>query len=76
MSTLGPQTNLGLLDTTLRPDDFNFYREVSQTAHELKATQEQAALYYATKQAEDALAEGRLEDHRFWTAVAATMTPR
>jgi hypothetical protein len=61
---------------TERTDSFDFYREVSQTAHELGATHGQSALSYATKQAERAHAEGRLDDHRFWGAVAATMTPR
>jgi len=51
--------------------DHEFWTEVGSTAHELGITYGGSAVSYAERKAERALAEGKPEEHRFWTAVAA-----
>jgi hypothetical protein len=56
--------------------DDNFWIEVNRVAHELGIAHGWSAASYATKQAESALTEGKSEEHRFWAAVAASLTRR
>jgi hypothetical protein len=57
-------------------DKFDFYRKVNQTAFELGQRHGWTAHGYAAKLAAEARAEGDEEDHRFWSAVEAALTPR
>jgi hypothetical protein len=51
--------------------------EVGRKAHELEARHGMdGALRQAQKISEEARADGDLDDHRFWKAVAAMLTPR
>jgi hypothetical protein len=56
--------------------DHQFWMEVNRAAYELGMAHGWSAASYAAKKAERALAEDKLEEHRFWTAVAAANTPR
>jgi len=56
--------------------DHQFWMEVSRAAHELGIAHGRSAASYAAKKAESALAEGKSDEHRFWTAVAAANTVR
>jgi GNAT superfamily N-acetyltransferase len=50
--------------------------EVCRKAHELEAMHGRFALSYATKIAEQALAENKPYEHSLWKAVAAALAPR
>jgi hypothetical protein len=57
-------------------DHDQFYLEVDRRAHELEASHGQGAHAYASRMAENALAAGEADEHRFWKAVAAALQPR
>jgi hypothetical protein len=61
---------------TEETSDHQFWMEVNRAAYELGIAHGCSAASYAAKKAEHALAEDRLEERRFWTAVAAANTPR
>jgi hypothetical protein len=52
------------------------YVEVSRKAYELSYAHGRNARAYAAKLAAAALAEGQIEEHHFWKAVEAALTPR
>ncbi len=53
------------------------YVEVGRMAHELTATHGHPwDRLYAARLAEEALARGEADAHRFWRAVERTLTPR
>nr|WP_294816893.1 hypothetical protein [uncultured Sphingomonas sp.] len=53
------------------------YVEVGRRAHELEARHGMdGALRQAQNISEEARVDGDLDDHRFWKAVAAMLTPR
>ena len=57
-------------------DQFEFYRKVNQTAHEMRQRHGWGAHGYAAKLSKKAEIEGNDEDRAFWQAVEATLTPR
>ena len=56
--------------------DGDFRMEVRRMSYELSVAHGRSALSYATKQAERALVEAEPDEHAFWSAVAASLTPR
>jgi hypothetical protein len=58
-------------------EKFRFHIEVGRAAHEI-AVRHGAwnGLSYAQRLAEEALASGQTDEHKFWTAVANSLRPR
>ena len=56
--------------------DSDFWIEVGRVAHELSVSHGRSAVSYATKEAERTLAEAKPDEHAFWSAIAASLTPR
>jgi hypothetical protein len=52
------------------------YVEVGRKAHELSYAHGPNAHLYAAKLAAKALSEGEIQEHHFWKAVEADLTPR
>jgi hypothetical protein len=52
------------------------YIEVGRKAHELEQSHGVNAYIYVEKLAADALAEGNMDECRFWKAVEAALVPR
>jgi hypothetical protein len=52
------------------------YIEVGRKAHQLSADHGRDAHLYAAKLAQDAEAEGKLDEAAFWKAVSAALAPR
>lgn len=52
------------------------YVEVGRKAHELEHSHGGNAYKYAAKLAAEALAEGMMDECRFWKAVEAALVPR
>ncbi len=57
-------------------DQFAFYRKVRQAAFEVQSRHHGDAHLYAASLAEEAKSAGDGDDYRFWSAVAASLTPR
>lgn len=77
--TLGPvagreQLGQKLWDckVTSKPDPIEVFRK----AHELSGSHGWHAHTYAAKLASEASAKGKADEHAFWNAVAAALTPR
>ena len=52
------------------------YIEVARAAHELGVSHGWRAHKYAARLAAETLADGKPEEHAFWKAVEASLTPR
>lgn len=52
------------------------YIEVSRAAHELSERHGWEAHLYAERYAQQALGQGNVEEHAFWSAVVASLRPR